>query len=498
MTFKTMTAAEAATYVKNDYNVGLSGFTPAGSPKVIIPEVAKIAISEHEKGNEFKINLFTGASTGDSVDGELVRANALGYRAPYASSKDFRNGVNSGVIAYNDIHLSQMAQELRSGFYGDIDIAIVEALEITDDGKIYLTTGGGISPTVCRLAKKIIVELNHAHPSKLKGFHDIYEPNDCPIRKEIPVYTPSDRIGKPYIKVDPKDIIGIVETNKPDEARPFNDPDETTIKIGQNVAKFLSGDMKRGVIPSSFLPIQSGVGNVANAVLSALGEDKEIPAFSMYTEVVQDSVIKLMKEGRIKFASTSSLSVSSECLKEIYANIESFKEKLVIRPTEISNNPEVARRLGIISINTALEADIYGNVNSTHVCGSKMMNGIGGSADFTRNAFISIFTCPSIAKGGKISSIVPMVSHVDHNEHSVNIIITEQGIADLRGKSPKQRAETIINNCVHPDYRPVIREYLSIANKGQTPHNLQAAFAMHTTFMEKGDMHQVNWNKYKK
>ena len=70
-----------------------------------------------------------------------------------------------------------------------------------------------------------------------------------------------------------------------------------------------------------------------------------------------------------------------------------------------------------------------------------MMNGIGGSGDFTRNAYISIFTCPSVAKEGKISAIVPMVSHLDHSEHSVNIIITEQGVADLRGKSPKERAE---------------------------------------------------------
>lgn len=498
MAFKTMTAAEAATYIKNGYNVGLSGFTPAGSPKVIIPEVAKIAISEHEKGNEFKISLFTGASSNDFVDGELSRANALRYRAPYASNKDFRSKVNAGDIAYNDIHLSQMAQELRYGFYGEMDIAIVEAMEVTDDGKIYLITGEGISPTVCHVAKKLIIELNHAHPAELKGFHDVYEPADPPYRREIPIYSPSDRIGKPYVEVDPKKIIGIVDTNKLEKANPFNEPDETTTKIGQNVAKFLANDIKRGIIPPSFLPIQSGVGNIANAVLSALGEDKNIPAFTMYTEVIQDSVIKLMKEGRVKFGSTSSLSVSSDCLKEIYTNIDFFKERMVIRPTEISNNPEVARRLGIISINTALEADIYGNVNSTHVCGSKMMNGIGGSADFTRNAFISIFTCPSVAKGGKISSILPMVSHVDHTEHSVNVLITEQGIADLRGKSPKERSEIIINNCVHPEYRPIIRQYLSMTKGGQTPQNLNASFAMHTTFMEKGDMHLTDFSIYNK
>ncbi len=492
-----MTAAEAATFVKDGFNVGLSGFTPAGSPKVVIPEVAKLAREAHDRGEEFKINLFTGASTGDSADGQLVRADALRYRAPYTTNGDFRKAVNAGKIAYNDMHLSQMAQELRYGFFGKLDIAIVEALDVTDEGEIYITTGGGISPTVCSLADKIIIELNSAHSMKMKGLHDMYEPLDPPARREIPIYKPSDHIGTPYIKVDPSKIVGIVETHLPDEARPFTDPDEVTTKIGQNVATFLANEMKRGVIPAEFAPIQSGVGNVANAVLAALGEDESIPPFEMYTEVIQDSVIKLMKEGHIKFGSTSSLSVSNEYLDYIYENIEFFKDRLVIRPTEISNNPEVARRLGLISINTALEADIYGNVNSTQVCGSKMMNGIGGSADFTRNAFISIFTCPSTAKGGAISSIVPMVSHVDHNEHSVNILITEQGIADLRGKSPKERAEAIISNCVHPDYQPILREYLNMCATGHTPHNLRAAFGMHIALMEKKDMKQVDWNEFK-
>jgi acetyl-CoA hydrolase len=79
--------------------------------------------------------------------------------------------------------------------------------------------------------------------------------------------------------------------------------------------------------------------------------------------------------------------------------------------------------------------------------GRQMMNGIGGSGDFTRNAYLSIFTCPSTAKGGKISTIVPLVSHMDHSEHSVQIVATEYGIADLRGRSPYERAVLIVNNC---------------------------------------------------
>ena len=122
----------------------------------------------------------------------------------------------------------------------------------------------------------------------------------------------------------------------------------------------------------------------------------------------------------------------------MFGNLERYKDKLVLRPQEISNHPEVVRRLGIIGINTALEFDIYGNVNSTHVGGTKMMNGIGGSGDFARNAHLAIFVTKSIAKGGNISSVVPMVSHVDHTEHDVDILVTEQGLADLRGLAPSR------------------------------------------------------------
>lgn len=489
MGFRRLTAAEAARYVKDGDNIGLSGFTPAGSPKAVTAEIGKMAHELHEQGKPFKIGVFTGASTGDSCDGILSREHAIRYRAPYTTNSDFRKAVNNGEIEYSDIHLSQMAQELRYGFMGEVNIGIIEAFDISDDGKIWVTAGVGVAPTVANLAKKLIIELNAAHTKCAKGLHDIYEPSDPPYRKEIQIYKPSDRVGQEYIQVDPSKIIGIVEVNIPDEARGFSECDEVTQQIGHNVAQFLITDLHRGIIPKSFLPLQSGVGNVANAVLKALGEDASVPAFEMYTEVIQDSVIDLIRAGQCKFGSTSSLSVSNETLQGVYDDMHFFKDKLVLRPTEISNNPGIARRLGIIAMNTALEADIYGNVNSTHVCGVKMMNGIGGSADFTRNAFISIFSCPSVAKGGKISAFVPMCSHVDHNEHSVNVLITEQGIADLRGKSPRERAKVIIENCVHPDYKQLLWDYLKISEKGQTPHNLCKAFAMHEALRLKGDMH---------
>lgn len=95
----------------------------------------KIAEAEHAKGNPFQVGIFTGASTGESCDGVLSRAKAIRYRAPYTTNADFRKAVNNGEIAYNDIHLSQMAQEVRYGFMGKVNVAIIEACEVTPDGK---------------------------------------------------------------------------------------------------------------------------------------------------------------------------------------------------------------------------------------------------------------------------------------------------------------------------------------------------------------------------
>jgi succinate CoA transferase len=494
MGLKMMTADEAALLVNHGEHVGFGGFTPAGCPKVVPTAIARRAAEEHAKGNPFQIGMFTGASSGDSLDGELARAKAIKFRTPYQSNKDLRTLLNARETDYFDLHLSELAQNLRYGFLGKVDVAIVEACEVTENGEIVLTCGVGIAPTVCFLADKIIVELNHKHPEALRGMHDIYEPADPPYRREIPIYTPSDRIGEAVIKVDPSKIIAVVETDVPNEGSPFAPLDEVTMAIGRNVADFLVYEMKAGRLPKEFVPLQSGVGNVANAVLGCMGENKAIPIFNVYTEVIQDAVIKLMEEERVHFASGCSLTVSNEVIDKIYANLSFFKDKVLLRPQEISNNPEVARRLGLITINTALEADIFGNINSTHVLGTRMMNGIGGSGDFTRAGMLSIFTTPSTAKDGKISSIVPMVSHLDHSEHSVKILITEYGVADLRGKSPIQRAQTIINNCVHPDYKPLLKEYLALGIQGHTPQDIKRCFAFHEALIAGGDMHNARFS----
>lgn len=486
-----LTADEAAAMIRNGDVIGFSGFTPAGAVKEIPTALAHRASSEHQAGREFKVGVITGASTGDSLDGELARANAILFRTPYQSNAYLRAAINRGEARFFDMHLSLLPQAVRYGQLGRLNYAIVEAADVSDTGEIALTTSVGATNTFCNVADRIFIELNEFHPQALKGFHDIYEPKDPPYRREIPIYSVKDRIGTTSIQVDPKKIAGIVRTNRPDEVGLFKAPDAITSKIGAHVADFLAAELKAGGIPESFLPVQSGVGNIANAVLGALGENDGIPAFEMYSEVIQDSVVSLICSGGITFASGTSLTVSATVLEQVYQDIDFFRSRMVLRPQEISNNPEIVRRLGIITINTAIEVDVFGNVNSTHIMGNELMNGIGGSGDFTRNAYISIFTCPSTLKGGAISTIVPLVAHLDHSEHSVNVVVTEQGVADLRCKDPVQRAHEIINKCAHPDYRELLLRYMGNNKNGHQPQTLEKAFALHKAFMEEKDMRRA-------
>lgn len=496
--YPTLTAEEAAALISNGDTIGFSGFTPAGTPKAVPRAIAARARELHAAGHEFKIGVLTGASTGASIDGALAEADAISFRTPYQSNSKVRAAINAGKIRFVDMHLSMLPQAVRYGFLGKVNWAIVEACDISSGGGIVLTSGVGAAPTYLREADKIIIELNASHPATLLGLHDIFEPADPPVRQEIPIYHASDRIGSPIAVVDPSKIVGIVHTNEDEETKEFSQPTATTEKIGQNVAEFLSSELRAGRIPKSFLPLQSGVGDVANSVLAALGADTSVPPFEMYTEVLQNSVVPLLESGRCKFASTCSLTVSPEAMKHIADNIEFFKKHVVLRPQELSNNPEVVRRLGVVSMNTAIEFDLGGNVNSTHVMGNMMMNGIGGSGDFTRAAYMSIFSCASTAKGGKISTVVPLASHIDHTEHSVSVVITEQGIADLRGKDPHERARLIIENCAHPDFKDDLRKYLHLTKQGHVPQSMTLAFAMHRQFLNTGDMHHADWDNQTK
>ncbi len=492
---KVMSAEQAAEFVKNGMNLAITGFTGAGYPKALPTAIANKAKAAHERGEAFSIGMVTGASTAPECDGVLAEANAVHFRSPFQSDPTLRNNINAGRTAYQDMHLSHVEQQMRQGFYGEFDIAIIEASGITEEGHIIPAMGIGHGVEAIKCAKHVIIEVNAAQNAGLEGMHDVYgEVGLPPHRKPIPLVGAFDRIGTPYIECAADKIVAIVLTNGGDRNSKFADPDDVSIRIAAQIIDFLDHEVKAGRLPKSLLPLQSGVGNVANAVMAGL-LDAPFEELTGYTEVLQDGMLDLILAGKMKYASATALSFSPDALQRFNDNIEFLRDKLILRPMEISNNPEIIRRLGIIGMNAMIEADIYGNVNSTHVMGTKMMNGIGGSGDFTRNGFFSFYVSPSTAKGGAISSIVPMVSHHDHTEHDVMFIVTEQGMADLRGKSPKQRAKLIIENCSHPDYRDMLRDYydraLAVSEKAggiHTPHILLEALSWHQRFVETGDM----------
>ncbi len=483
-----LTAEEAAAEIPHGSLVGFSGFTPAGAAKVVPLAIAARARAIHEKGDPYRIRVLTGASTGEDLDEALAQAEAISWRAPYASSKTLRKQMNKGEVSFVDMHLSHVPQSVAEGFFGELDFAVIEATEITPDGRVFLSSSIGASPHYLKYAKKVIIEINRYHSPRVAEMADITMLPPPPNRSPIPIYHPLDKIGWPYATVDPSKVIGIVESDRPDGVGAFAPVDEASQAIANNTVQFLLDEMKIGRIPKSFLPLQSGVGNIANAVMAGLGENPDIPPFMMYSEVFQDALVDLMEKEKLLGASTTSLTLSDEKLKKIYDNMDFFGPRIVLRPQEYSNNPGVVRRLGVITTNTALEIDIYGHANSTHVCGLQMMNGIGGSGDFTRNAYLSIYMCPSIAKQGKISTIVPMVTHVDHNEHSVQVVITEQGIADLRGLAPHERANRLIDNCAHPAYRDYLHNYIETSPGGHISHDLTRCFELHRNLMETGSM----------
>jgi succinyl-CoA:acetate CoA-transferase len=490
---RTSTAEDAARLIDPGDNVGFSGFTGAGYPKVVPRALAARMAASHGRGEDFRVGLWTGASTAPDADGVLAEVHGISTRLPYNSDPTLRALINSGEVDYVDEHLSHSAQHMWFGFHGVLDVAVVEVTAVLPDGLLVPSSSVGNNKTWLDQAQRVILEVNHWQPRELEGFHDIYHGTALPPdRRPIQLTEPMQRIGDPYLRVDPDKVVAVVETHHPDRNAPFTPPDATSAAIARHVLEFLRHEVATGRMPATLLPLQSGVGNVANAVLAGL-DGSEFSDLVAFTEVIQDGMLDLLDSGTLRAASATSFGLSDLGVQRFMADIEAYKGRILLRSEEISNHPELVRRLGVIAMNGMIEADIYGNVNSTHIMGSAIMNGIGGSGDFARNAFLNFFLTPSTAKGGAISAIVPMVSHVDHTEHDVNIIVTEHGLADLRGLSPRARARRVIARCAHPRFRAELLDYAERAwaahpHARHTPHLLGEALSWHQRYLDTGRM----------
>ena len=471
---KIRSSREASSYIEPGMTLGVSGFTLSGYPK----KVAKALSMKAKKGEKLDLTVYSGASLGDDFDGLLTRSGVLKCRMPYQTNADLRKAINEGKVKYVDMPLSLMPKWVRSGYLNPIDVALIEASSIDEHGNIIPTTSVGASETYVACAKKVIVEINTSVPENIRGIHDIYSPELAPNTQPIPITKVSDRVGTPYIPCDPDKIVAIVHSDIPDCGIADAVGDEDYDRMSENLIHFLEQEVAAGRLSNPLPPLQAGIGAVSNAVLAGL-KKSSFEHLTVYSEVMQDSLVDLIESGKVDAASATAITMSPRKMEAFLKKVDRLKDKIVLRPMEISNSPEVIRRLNVIAINTIIEADLYGNTNSSYVDGSILMNGVGGSGDFCQNSGLSVFITKSTAKNGQISCIVPIASHVDHTNKTVQVIVTEQGVADLRGLDVIERARCIIDNCAHPKFRPALNKYLRkasiLTDQPAFPYSLEAA-----------------------
>jgi acetyl-CoA hydrolase len=459
---------EAVRHIKDRCTLAVSGFTKSGEPKQFLQALAA-HFREHEPNA--KIALFSGASLADEVENPI--APFIGKRGPYMSATVSRRMIHAGEMEFTDAHLGAFARNLRYGFYGDIDFAVVEVSRIRPDGSLILSSSVGISAEAVKLAKKVILEVNTSIPD-YTGFHDIALPPLHPrVGWPIPIVNVSDRVGTPYVELDTSKVVAIVESRQPDYPVPFKPVQEIESRIAQNVIDYLLHCQKWLNWGKRIPPIQSGVGNIANAIVGEL-YDSPFQKLRFWTEVFQDGMMRFVEDDeKFESASATAISLSAQGRREFERLWGRCRDRLVLRPMWLSNNAEIITRLFVIAMNTPLEVDIYAHVNSTHVDGSRVINGLGGSGDFFRNAYISIVHTPSVRKlkdGRTVSCIMPYVRHIDHTEHDIKCVCTEQGYTlNTAVRSARKRAQDIIERCAHPHFRPVLREYLKLAGSGDEP-----------------------------
>lgn len=470
-------AAEASEVIKNGMTVAVGGYTSCGYPKAVIRALAERANS----GEQLRLSVVSGANNG-VVDTILAEASIVARRAPMIESKVIAGQINKGSVSYCEQQMNKMPHLLRAEAFGHIDVAVVEAVAVNSDGSFVPSSSVGFVPLLVQLADKVIIEVNAAMPGQLEGMHDIYMPDGGP----IPIVSAGQRIGAASVPCDIRKISAIVMSDEPDEVAALAPVKPEQAAIADNLFNFLELEMKRRGI-KQLPPVQTGFGNLAAEIVNALGRSN-FSDISFFGGVAQEANIKLAASGKAKAVSCGSVKMSSEVKRLIEEN-EDVRRRVVIRNGEITNNSEVIARLAPITLTSGIEMDIYGNVNSSHISGSKIVNGLGGGANFAANAGLSVMMIVSTGKGGAISTIVPMVSHQDISEHDIDVVVTENGVADLRGKSDVERAREIIENCAGA-YKDQLRSYLerAVAAGGHHPVLLDEALSWHIRLKQTGSM----------
>ncbi len=470
-------AAAAAAEIDDDATVAVSGFGSVGDPKAVPAALAQAAAAEDRDPS---LTIVSGGSVGAAIDTDLVEAGAVARRYPYQATTAARTAANDRSLAFADRGIAGLSDEVRFGRLVDPDVALVEAIAV-GDGWLVPSTSIGQTPAYVQAAEALIVEVNAAQPLGLARFHDVVRRDPPPDRAPLPIAHPGERVGGPEIRFDPGKLRAVVRTDARDDPYEFRDPTAVDERIADNLLAFLEREHERDPVVGAAPTLQFGVGSLGNALMGALADSALAGAgLRYYGEVIQDGLLDLLDAGQLEAASATSLALSRTGQERLFTAAEAYAEDVVLRPSEVSNAPELVDRLGVVAVNSAVEVDLYGHVNSTHVEGSRLINGVGGSVDFNRNAHLTVVALPATAAGGDVSTVVPMATHVDHTEHDTDVIVTEHGVADLRGLTPVERAEAVIE-CADPAFRADLRAYLDRVGggTGHVPHDLETVFDWH-------------------
>ena len=484
---KLVSAEDAAMMIKSGMTIATGGFAASGYPKAVLRALAKRGRS----GENLNLRLINSSNLGTDIESDLAESGVVKRLAPFQMTPACASAINKNLMEYVEMPLSKVAAYVRDGALGEIDAAIVEAMQIESDRELVLTSGVGVSPLFVDKAKHIIIELTTAQPSELAGMHDIYRPEAGSGKAPIPLRAVNERIGAGNLSFDPEKVIAIVVTNEKDADVKYAPPDDLVSKFADNLFNFLEIEIKknlswRGKLP----PVQSGIGSMANNLVQAFSRTN-FRDMEFFCGLLQEANIDLLARGQAKCASGSAVHTTAHVRELFAANPKEYQKMITLRPIEVTNCAEVIDRMQIIALNSAIEIDVYGNANLSHVMGSRVVNGTGGGTTFAHNAGLSVMLIPSTGKGGDISTIVPKVTVQDISSHYVDVIVTDAGIADLRCKTPVERAWEIINNCAAPIYKEELSRYLKESIEqagGHEPQLLDRCFEWHRRFRETGSM----------
>jgi acyl-CoA hydrolase len=470
---KVMDAEDAVRkFVAGSKAIAISGMTGTGYPKVV-PR----AMSEYVEraGERFDVVVYGAGTVGVDLEEHLSR---IGVRRRFpigASAEVTRKLVNSREFEAYDMWLTEYSRWLRDDVltrrFSGIDIAIVEATGVTEEGLVLGTSVDAI-PVFIEKARGVIVELSLVKPYML-GLHDIYVPK---INEVIPVRSVLDRIGDRVVKVPKSKVMAVVPSTIDDQRGAYSPGGDIDRRVVENIVDFLSKEASEDPnLRTDYVTLQPAAGPIASLLADRIHEIGF--SLSIWGEIASVRWLKTLS-GNVKAISGSAIYTlpgDERLREEFYENIDEFKDRVVLRPQAISNSPEIISRFYHINVQQAIEVDVYGQVNITYI-GDRFIVGVGGSGDHAKASYITIVALPSITGSG-LPRVVPLVYHVDLVDHDVDIIVTDQGWADLRGLSPLEKARAIIEECAHPSYKDILWDYLETVVKktGHRPVDLRKA-----------------------